>query len=178
LLNLSVGEMAQRFSCSRRHLNRLFHQYFGFSVASIRMEMRLLKAVSLLRDPDIKVIDVAERCGFNHLGLFNGCFRRRFNASPGQWRKLTLQSPAEPASDRHHGQDSGCPLQSQGLCPWMGNHHGVSPMRAVKGKLKTPLKALGFECSPEPVHSRNKSGAPARNRARKPLDTSSFEIGK
>jgi AraC-like DNA-binding protein len=87
ILNLSVGELAQKFSCSRRHLNRLFHQHFGFSVASLRMEMRLLKAVSLLRDPETKIINVAEGAGFNHLGLFNTCFKRRFGKSPGEWRK-------------------------------------------------------------------------------------------
>src|SRR5207249_2343477 len=87
LLTLSVGELAAKFSCSRRHLNRLFHQHFGMSVATLRMEMRMLKAVSLLRDRDIKVINVAEQCGFNHLGLFNTCFKRRFGNTPGQWRK-------------------------------------------------------------------------------------------
>jgi len=70
LLTLSVGDMANKFSCSRRHLNRLFHQYFGCSVASLRMEMRLLKALALLRVPSAKIINVAEQCGFNHLGLF------------------------------------------------------------------------------------------------------------
>jgi AraC-like DNA-binding protein len=93
LINLSVGELADRFNCSRRHLNRLFHQHFGASVASLRMEMRLLKAVSLLRDPNIKIIHVAEQCGFNHLGLFNTCFKRRFGTSPGQWRKSTAANP-------------------------------------------------------------------------------------
>ena len=96
LLNLSVDELASRFSCSRRHLNRLFHQHFGFSVAALRMEMRLLKAVSLLRNPAAKVINVAEQCGFNHLGLFNTCFKRRFNSSPGQWRKTASLQPAIP----------------------------------------------------------------------------------
>jgi len=92
LLTLSVGDLAARFSCSRRHLNRLFHQHFGMSVAALRMEMRLLKAVSLLRDPNIKVINVAEQCGFNHLGLFNTCFKRRFGETPGQWRKSAAES--------------------------------------------------------------------------------------
>jgi AraC-like DNA-binding protein len=92
LINLSVGELAERFSCSRRHLNRLFHQHFGVSVAALRMEMRLLKAVSLLRDANAKIIRVAEQCGFNHLGLFNTCFKRRFGTSPGQWRKSSLQA--------------------------------------------------------------------------------------
>src|SRR5215831_4899018 len=95
LLTLSVGELAGRFSCSRRHLNRLFHQHFGFSVAGFRMEMRLLKAVSLLREPEAKVINIAEQCGFNHLGLFNTCFKRRFGSSPGQWRKVKLQAEAQ-----------------------------------------------------------------------------------
>ena len=91
LINLSVGELAGRFSCSRRHLNRLFHQHFGVSVAALRMEMRMLKAISLLRDAGVKIIDVAEQCGFNHLGLFNTCFKRRFGTSPGQWRKSSIQ---------------------------------------------------------------------------------------
>jgi AraC-like DNA-binding protein len=95
LISLSVPELADRFSCSRRHLNRLFHQHFGVSVASLRMEMRLLKAISLLRDAGAKVIHVAEECGFNHLGLFNTCFKRRFGTSPGQWRKANLLASAD-----------------------------------------------------------------------------------
>src|ERR1043166_785801 len=118
LLSLSVGELATKFSCSRRHLNRLFHQHFGFSVAALRMEMRLLKAVSLLRDPDAKVINVAEQCGFNHLGLFNTCFKRRFGASPGQWRKMSVQVGGQ--REGLFDANTACPLHSNGLCPWSG----------------------------------------------------------
>ncbi len=119
LLSSSVGELAARFGCSRRHLNRLFHQHFGLSVAAMKMEMRLLKAVSLLRDPNTKVINVAEQSGFNHLGLFNTCFKRRFGASPGQWRKISAQ--AETQSVRPVNDSLGCPLRSNGWCPWAGN---------------------------------------------------------
>lgn len=115
LINLSVGELAERFSCSRRHLNRLFHQHFGVSVASLRMEMRLLKAISLLRDPSAKIINVAEQCGFNHLGLFNTCFKRRFGSSPGQWRKTIHQPSSTPVVKTKPAV--ACPLQSNGLCP-------------------------------------------------------------
>jgi hypothetical protein len=75
------------------------------------MEMRLLKAVSLLVDPDAKIIHVAEKCGFNHLGLFNTCFKRRFGASPSQWRKMVTQG----SSQRAETGAIGFPLQSQGL---------------------------------------------------------------
>jgi len=123
LLTITVGELAAKFSCSRRHLNRLFHQYFGFSVASLRMEMRLLKAVSLLRDPNAKIINIAEQCGFNHLGLFNTCFRRRFGTSPGQWRKQAGQ--LEPAIAMVSKTGSSCPLHPKGLCPLSGGSLGL-----------------------------------------------------
>jgi AraC-like DNA-binding protein len=98
MLTLSIEDLAKKFRCSRRHLSRLFHQQFGCSVSALRMELRLLKAVSLLRDPGAKVITVAEQCGFNHLGLFNNCFKRRFGQSPGQWRKTDSANAIEPAS--------------------------------------------------------------------------------
>jgi AraC-like DNA-binding protein len=116
LLTLSVGAMAQKFGCSRRHLNRLFHQHFGFSVASLRMELRLLKALSLLRDPNVKIIQVAEQCGFNHLGLFNACFKKRFGNTPGQWRKGA--SNGEKLVSDLDAKNPSCPMHNNGLCPW------------------------------------------------------------
>lgn len=118
LLTSSVDELAGKFGCSRRHLSRLFHQHFGCSVASLRMEMRLLKAVSLLRDPDSKVINVAEQCGFNHLGLFNTCFKRRFGTSPGQWRKTTAER--EDTRNAPAQTEDVCPFQLNGMCPMHG----------------------------------------------------------
>jgi len=116
ILELSVDELAARFGCSRRHLNRLFHQFFGFSVGSLRMEMRLLKAVSLLREPGAKIIFVAERCGLNHLGFFNTCFKRRFGVSPGQWRKNRSQT--ESGCRHALATDADCRMRTMGLCPW------------------------------------------------------------
>ena len=136
LLNSSVGELAAKFGCSRRHLNRLFHQHFGVSVAALRMEMRLLKAVSLLRDPDAKVINVAEACGFNHLGLFNTCFKRRFGSSPGQWRKRAAESESEPSGAGPSGGET-CPLRINGLCPWSPNPSAC----ASTGPQPTPQKS-------------------------------------
>lgn len=134
LINLSVGELADRFNCSRRHLNRLFHQHFGVSVASLRMEMRLLKAVSLLRDANAKIINVAEQCGFNHLGLFNTCFKRRFGSSPGQWRKSALQTEnVSQAAPRKVEPQTICPLHVNGACPMGGQMGAIGP--AVMSKL-------------------------------------------
>ncbi|HUA67122.1 MAG TPA: helix-turn-helix transcriptional regulator [Candidatus Saccharimonadales bacterium] len=139
LLKLSVDELAAKFSCSRRHLNRLFHQHFGLSITALRMEIRLLKAVSLLRNPREKVINVAEQCGFNHLGLFNTCFKKRYGTSPGQWRKLAMG--AESASGRKTEGKTSCPLHANGLCPWGGLPGAFN--QPAKTQVSTKAEGMG-----------------------------------
>lgn len=157
LLGLSVDELAVAFGCGRRHLNRLFHQYFGLSVGALRMEMRLQKAASLLRDGSAKVIHVAEQCGFNHLGLFNTCFKRRFGSSPGRWRKQLAQDELLAVSR----DGSICPLESKGLCPLAGIVASAStPSRATASPNPGTSAVTNAEA---PVHSAGRP--PVRNRA-------------
>jgi len=125
IMGLGVGDLADKFHCSARHLNRLFHEHFGFSVAALRMEMRLIKAVTLLRNRDAKVIHVAEECGFNHLGLFNSCFRRRFGTSPGRWRDANVPAHSDQAG--LFEADPLCRIGASGLCPWAARPSGLQP---------------------------------------------------
>jgi AraC-like DNA-binding protein len=124
MLTLSVEELAKKFGCSRRHLSRLFNQQFGCSVAALRMELRLIKAVSLLRNPRAKVITVAEQCGFNHLGLFNKCFKRRFGQSPGRWRKTNSTSAIQSAFGAEGGRLPTCPNSPRRPNSQLRNHQG------------------------------------------------------
>jgi len=146
ILNLSVGELAVKFGCSRRHLTRLFHQFFGYSVAALKMEMRLLKASSLLRDSTAKIINVAEQCGFYHLGLFNNCFKKRFGQSPGEWRKQKAREENQLAIAR--GENTECPLVHKGLCPL----------------------AVESYTGPIPLSHTSDSGHIARQRIQRPVD--------
>ena len=53
------------------------------------MELRLQKARAILTSPQgdrMKISDIAYSCGFNEVSYFNRCFRRRFGASPTQYR--------------------------------------------------------------------------------------------
>ncbi len=131
LLSLSVEELAHKFGFCRRHLNRLFHQYFGLSVSQLRMEMRMLKAATLLRDPSAKVINVAEECGFNHLGLFNASFKNRFGRSPGLWRNHGKE--VEPGPAGSSSSPNLCALRTAGLCPMCGGQEAsaVQPAGAA-----------------------------------------------
>lgn len=157
LLSLSVGELAVKFGCSRRHLNRLFHQFFGYSVAALRMEMRLLKAISLLRDTSGKIINVAEQCGFNHLGLFNTCFKRRFGVSPGEWRKQSTRGESQSANRLREG--AACPLHPKGLCPMAGAPNSLAALvpkspplqKTFAAKASPGMLMMGHEIQRHPL---------------------------
>ena len=145
MLNLSVTEIADKFGCSTRHLNRLFHEYFGLSIAALRMEIRLLTAVSLLRDPDAEITNVASHCGFNHLGLFSTCFKRRFRLAPGEWRRACAD-PCDPPENLLAG-DPNCRLQSIGLCPWCRERKAPDyPLLRNQGAEKKAPRSNGPEC--------------------------------
>lgn len=173
LLGLSVNELATRFSCGRRHLNRLFHQRFGISVAALRMELRMLKSVSLLRDPGSKVFNVARQCGFSSVSHFSKCFVRRFGRSPGQWREElpTLSSTAEshdpllrcrlgsivvcPLSDQFVKGQEPLPKAGPDLVPSLNGHRAVdSPHR-----LRIVPQAKQKACVIPVVHASAKDGS-------------------
>jgi AraC-like DNA-binding protein len=134
LVTLSVEELADRFGCSRRHLNRLFHQHFGFSISGLKMELRLRQAVSLLRDPDVKIVNLAAQCGFSHLGFFNISFKKRFGTSPGEWRKSANRREGIPPNWPDNNSD--CPFVCAGLCPWIGNSGQTSPGEAERYRIR------------------------------------------
>lgn len=144
ILGLSVPELAKKFSCSRRHLNRLFHQHFGISVAALKMEMRLLKATVLLGDPNAKILKVAEDCGFNHLGLFNTCFKRRFGASPTEYRKNRGEEEPVQLAGPDHGM---CPISKVGLCPWQ-NGSARRPVKSSTATAPPPKGIRAPSCAP------------------------------
>lgn len=155
LLDLSVPELAKKFSCSRRHLNRLFHQHFGISVTALKMEMRLLKAIALLADPGAKILGVAEECGFHHLGLFNTCFKRRFGATPSEYRRNGGQHDAAPQlAVQNHGS---CSMSKSGLCPWQDGSARQPGLSAAAAAL--PTKGIRVPASVPPDGKNRPNGA-------------------
>jgi AraC-like DNA-binding protein len=89
LLRHSPAELARLCGCTERHLRRIFRQFFGTSLQGRQMDYRILMARRLLAETDAKVIDVAQECGFRHLGLFNATFKRLVGRTPSDCRKAT-----------------------------------------------------------------------------------------
>ena len=85
----SPAKVALKLRLSPRYLQDLL-QETGLGFTERVLELRLQKACTMLADPTYyegrKVSEIAYACGFNEVSYFNRCFRRRFGASPTQFR--------------------------------------------------------------------------------------------
>ncbi|MCS3450181.1 MULTISPECIES: helix-turn-helix domain-containing protein [Bradyrhizobium] len=87
---LSVEAACRRFHITPRYLHRLFETAGTTFGATIR-EKRLKRcAFELSRTPDRPIATVAFACGFNDISYFNRLFKKTFDASPTEYRRIHL----------------------------------------------------------------------------------------
>jgi AraC-like DNA-binding protein len=84
----SPDDLARKLRLSERYVQRLL-QETGTSFSERVLELRLQKARGMLADrgyDQLRVSEIAFASGFNGIAYFNQCFRRRFGATPSQYR--------------------------------------------------------------------------------------------
>jgi AraC-like DNA-binding protein len=83
----NLEEVARRAKLSERHLRSRFEAAMGISLSEYRANYQLHRAISLMRDAQLSLSDVAELCGFNSLSSFSRFVRKRMEVSPRELRK-------------------------------------------------------------------------------------------
>lgn len=84
---LSVSQLAQIAGLSRRALELRFQRLMGQSPALAMRRLRVEHALSLLRQTNLSVAQVADRCGFSSPEYMASVFREEHGASPLHFRK-------------------------------------------------------------------------------------------
>jgi AraC family transcriptional regulator len=88
--DLDLKTIAAESGYSRNHFLSMFraatdctpHQYF--------LRLRIEKAQSLMKNRSLRIIDIAESCGFTSQSQFSRVFRRVIGVTPRQYRRDTL----------------------------------------------------------------------------------------
>jgi transcriptional regulator GlxA family with amidase domain len=84
----TVDVLANISSLSRYHFMRLFKVVTGQSVNQYVINTRLRAAVARIAETKAPLSEIALDVGFNEISHFNTCFRRMFDCTPRQMRKL------------------------------------------------------------------------------------------
>lgn len=85
--DISVSELATACGLSAGYFARAFKQSVGTAPHRYLLLQRVLRAKSLLRDPDRSLADIAIACGFVDQSHFTRIFTGIVGASPGAWRR-------------------------------------------------------------------------------------------
>jgi AraC family transcriptional regulator of adaptative response / DNA-3-methyladenine glycosylase II len=79
---------AERLGVSARHLRRLFNEEIGRTPKQISDANRLNFARRLIVETPVPIMTVARSAGFASLRRFNDAFKKRFERTPSQLRKV------------------------------------------------------------------------------------------
>jgi transcriptional regulator GlxA family with amidase domain len=85
--NWSQATLAKHVLCSERHLSRMFKQQTGMSSKTYLYEIRLALAKQLLQSSNLKIEEVARRCGFEDPRQFRRLWARYHNSPPSAFRQ-------------------------------------------------------------------------------------------
>ena len=88
---LTLGEMAQTAELSPAHFSRMFRKSTGETPHQFVLRQRVERAKEMLREAEIRVLDVAVACGFKTQQHFARVFRRICGASPTEYRYEVLR---------------------------------------------------------------------------------------
>ncbi len=84
---LPLKSIARLAHLSPFHFHRAFRAIVGETPHAYRTRRRLERAARLLEETDIPVIDVCLDTGFESAGSFSSLFRRKYGASPSEFRR-------------------------------------------------------------------------------------------
>ena len=85
--NFGVNELAHESGMSRARLNRRLNTITKKSINQFIREVRLEKALEMLKNESVTVSEVAFRVGFRSPNYFNTCFHEYFGFPPGKVTK-------------------------------------------------------------------------------------------
>ncbi len=81
--DISLSEIAKRFSVSPEHFSRRFKKEIGMNFNEYVSKLRLTKAESLLKqEKRIPIAEIAAECGFSDSNYFSVKFKKRYGVSP------------------------------------------------------------------------------------------------
>jgi transcriptional regulator GlxA family with amidase domain len=83
----TVASLASEAGMSRSAFAQRFKQLMSESPLEYLTRWRMYRGISLLRESDRKLADVAEAVGYDSDGAFHKAFKRVLGVAPGEYRR-------------------------------------------------------------------------------------------
>lgn len=87
---LKLADVAEKAYVSQWHLSKLLNRHTGQSFSEILNNVRIEKAKELLKDPSLRIGDIAESVGFLDMAHFSRVFKKQMGISANEYRNTVL----------------------------------------------------------------------------------------
>ena len=85
--NLSLASLSGMLDVSPNHLSACIKKYAGETFINILIRRRMEAARELLTETDLKIQEIAQRCGYTDQHYFSYCFKKYCSESPNALRR-------------------------------------------------------------------------------------------
>ena len=89
---VTLSKLALAFNYSERQVIRIFKKNTGKGFSELLTEIRMNKAIQLLKNKDIPINGIASMLGYSSTYYFNKVFLETFTFSPESFRKRIFQT--------------------------------------------------------------------------------------
>lgn len=84
---VSLSEVSEYIGMNRTYFCMFFRRHYGKGFADYLNDLRIEKASSMLRNPDIQISEIARECGFKTAPYFTRIFKKFRGMTPQEFRK-------------------------------------------------------------------------------------------
>ena len=91
---LTLTQLAQEEGITTAYMSRIFAELFDKSFQEYLSELRLHKALSLLKDPNAYLVDICMECGFSDTRYLNAICQKEYGCTAAQPMAGSQQYPA------------------------------------------------------------------------------------
>lgn len=84
--SITLAMVANEISVNYYYLSRLFKEQMKMNFKQYITEKRLERAAKLLKDPSLKVYEIAQSCGYENVNTFNEAFKCAYSITPTEYR--------------------------------------------------------------------------------------------
>lgn len=88
--HLTLADVAEKIYVSQWHLSKLLNKYQKKSFSEILNQIRVSHAKELLRDPSLRIGDIAEQVGFLDMAHFSRVFKKYEGISANEYRNTKI----------------------------------------------------------------------------------------
>lgn len=85
--NITLKDIAEQFAFSPNYLGHLFKEEMGLNFSEMLIQMRMERAKELLKNPTVKIYEVADQVGYRYLPYFSRQFKEMYGMTPMEFRK-------------------------------------------------------------------------------------------